>query len=374
MPTASVINSEVLEEARRQMQVCNACRYCEGYCSVFPAMEMRREFSDGDLTYLANLCHNCRGCYYACQFAPPHEFAINVPQIFASLRTETYAAYAWPGPLAGLFRRAGSLAALALASGLALVLVLAVLLQDPEVLYGAHAGPGAFYAVIPKGLMVGLASAAGLYVALALVIGFVRFLKAHRQGIDAGSVAGAVLDVLTMKNLSGGGPGCNFPGEEFSATRRWLHHLVMYGFFAAFAATSVAAFYDNFLGLEAPYAYLSLPVVLGTLGGIAMVIGCIGLMRQKIAEDPDPAHRSARGMEWGFIWLLLLTSLTGLALLAFRESAAMGILLAVHLGVVLALFVTLPYGKFVHGVYRFAALILYRAESGSAHSQRPREE
>ena len=79
-------------------------------------------------------------------------------------------------------------------------------------------------------------------------------------------------------------------------------------------------------------------------------------------------------MEWGFIWLLLLTSLTGLALLAFRESAAMGILLAVHLGVVLALFVTLPYGKFVHGVYRFAALILYRAESGSAHSQRPREE
>jgi len=29
---------------------------------------------------------------------------------------------------------------------------------------------------------------------------------------------------------------------------------------------------------------------------------------------------------------------------------------------VLALFITLPYGKFVHGVYRFAALILYRAE------------
>jgi citrate/tricarballylate utilization protein len=23
-------------EARRQMEICNACRYCEGYCAVFP--------------------------------------------------------------------------------------------------------------------------------------------------------------------------------------------------------------------------------------------------------------------------------------------------------------------------------------------------
>ena len=56
--------------ARRAMEVCNACRYCEGFCAVFPAMELRREFTHGDLTYLANLCHSCRGCYYACQYAP----------------------------------------------------------------------------------------------------------------------------------------------------------------------------------------------------------------------------------------------------------------------------------------------------------------
>jgi hypothetical protein len=35
----------------------------------------------------------------------------------------------------------------------------------------------------------------------------------------------------------------------------------------------------------------------------------------------------------------------------------MGTLLAVHLGVVLGLFLTLPYGKFVHAVYRVAALV-----------------
>ena len=39
-------------EVRRIMQICNACRYCEGFCAVFPAMERRRLFTDGDVSYL----------------------------------------------------------------------------------------------------------------------------------------------------------------------------------------------------------------------------------------------------------------------------------------------------------------------------------
>jgi citrate/tricarballylate utilization protein len=40
----------------------------------------------------------------------------------------------------------------------------------------------------------------------------------------------------------------------------------------------------------------------------------------------------------------------------------MGPLLALHLGAVMALFVTLPYGKFVHALYRFAALVRFHIE------------
>src|SRR5699024_5295265 len=73
-------------EAARQLQVCNACRYCEGFCAMFPAMTQRLMFEKADVHYLANLCHNCGACLHACQYAPPHEFAINVPQVMAQVR------------------------------------------------------------------------------------------------------------------------------------------------------------------------------------------------------------------------------------------------------------------------------------------------
>src|SRR5207247_11076330 len=70
-----------------------------------------------------------------------------------------------------------------------------------------------------------------------------------------------------------------------------------------------------------------------------------------------------RGLDVSFIVLLLLTSLTGLVLLVLRDRAAMPALLLVHLGLVLALFLMLPYGKFVHGMYRTAALVKYASET-----------
>src|SRR5689334_11596141 len=99
--------TEALAEADRVMTICNACRYCEGLCAVFPVMEMRRSFSGGDLNYLANLCHACGACYSDCQFSPPHEFNVNVPKAMAVVRAESYEAHAWPKALAPMFKRNG---------------------------------------------------------------------------------------------------------------------------------------------------------------------------------------------------------------------------------------------------------------------------
>ena len=355
---------EIYAEARRDMEICNACRYCEGFCAVFPAMELRRDFVDADLAYLANLCHNCRGCYYACQYAPPHEFGVNLPKILAELRTDTYADYAWPAPLAGLFRRNGTVVALATAAAVAAVLALTVSLIPSDRLYGQHKAAGSFYAIIPWSVMAGIATAAFVFALMALCIGGTRFWRATGGGpVRHGRpILRALHDALTLRNLGGGGHGCNDRDGSFSTTRRWFHHATFYGFMLCFAATCVATFYADVLGHAAPYPFLSAPVLLGCVGGILMLVGTGGFVWLKVTGDAGPVAPALMGPDFALLFLLGLAAASGLLLLAFRATAAMGMLLALHLGVILALFLLLPYSKFVHGVYRFLALLRHALE------------
>jgi citrate/tricarballylate utilization protein len=351
--------TDAIAEARRNLEVCNACRYCEGYCAVFPAMELRREFPATDLGYLANLCHGCRGCFYACQYAPPHEFGINLPKVFAEIRQESYVQYAWPQPMAKLFERNGTVVSVAAALITALVMIGTALFQSPDRLFGTHRGEGAFYAVIPHNVMVLLAGSTFIFALVAIAISIVRFWR--EAGGGAGPVGKplmqAVRDALTLKNLGGGGHGCNDTDGSFATSRRNLHHALFYGFLLCFASTNVATYYHYGLGLQAPYGYFSLPVILGTVGGIGMTVGASGLIWLKIVGDPEPVSRRLLGADYAMLVLLWMVAVTGLVLLAFRETAAMGTLLAIHLGFVLALFVALPYSRMVHGAYRFAALV-----------------
>jgi citrate/tricarballylate utilization protein len=362
-----VTGDALVAEGARLMQICNSCRYCEGYCAVFPAMERRLDFTKADINYLANLCHNCGECYYACQFAPPHEFAVNVPATFARVRRQSYAEYAWPAPLAGWFQRAGAFAALMTVVAFVVLFAIAITtFGDKGGLFNYTAGDGNFYALMPHGLMAGLFGAVGLFVAAAFVIGFGRFWRdvgeSPGEWAKPFALAGALHDALSLKYLSSEGAGCTYPGEEHSHARRIFHHFTFYGFMLCFAATVLGTIYHYAFGWVAPYGYTSLPVLLGTIGGVGLIVGPIGLLALKKRQDPDTKVDEQRGMDVAFIHLLIAVSVTGLALLFFRETRALGFLLVVHLATVLALFLTLPYGKFVHGLYRFAALAKYALE------------
>lgn len=348
-------------EVARQLQICNACRYCEGFCAVFPAMTRRLEFSVTDVHYLANLCHNCGACLHACQYAPPHEFAVNVPQAMAKVRGETYASYAWPKALGGLYKNNGLTVALAMAAGLALFLVLTMQITGGMV----HAPlAGNFYAIFPHNtlaLMFGLVFG---FAVLALTLGVRRFWREITPGKISGDAgAEAAGNVLKLKYLDGGhGMGCNNADDAFTLLRRRFHHFTFYGFMLCFAATSVATLYHYLLDLHAPYALTSLPVVLGVAGGIGLLVGPAGLLWLNLKRHPLHGDAAQKPMDRGFIALLFLSSLTGLLLLALRNTSVMGLLLAVHLGVVMALFLTLPYGKFAHGIFRSASLLKWSIE------------
>ena len=358
--------TKILTEADRLMTVCNSCRYCEGLCAVFPAMEMRRSFSDGDLNYLANLCHACGACYTDCQFSPPHEFDVNVPRTLAIARAESYAAYAWPRACAGLFEHNGVAISLSAALSVAVFIFGFAVFNDPKALHRVHTGPGAFYALMPHNAMAALFSAAFLYAIAALAMGARAFWRDIGEPVsmrsDVPSLWQAIRDTGNLRYLDGGGVGCFNEDERPTDRRKIYHHLTFYGFLLCFAATCVATLYHYLLAREAPYAWWDLPVVLGTLGGIGLLVGPAGLLAAKWQRDPALADAARTGMDTAFILMLLLTSATGMALLLLRDTAAMGPLLALHLGVVFALFITMPYGKFVHGIYRFVALVRYARE------------
>ncbi|MFM7003800.1 MAG: tricarballylate utilization 4Fe-4S protein TcuB, partial [Limnohabitans sp.] len=356
------------KEVARQLQICNGCRYCEGFCAVFPAMTRRLEFGKADIHYLANLCHNCGACLHACQYAQPHEFAINVPKAMATVRGQTYADYAWPPALGKLYQRNGLTLSLALAFSLTLFMLLA--LQSNGTLWGpvVQNGQQGFYAIFPHNLMVSLFAPVFLWAVLALGMGVSQFWKdvtpaTSGAPLSTPAAAEATHDALKLTYLGGGhGDGCNNEDDAFTLARKRFHHLTFYGFMLCFAATSVATLYHYALGWPAPYDFTSLPKILGTVGGIALTLGTLGLWRLNLARDPQHGDVNQRPMDRGFIALLFLISVTGLALMLSRTTAAMPSLLALHLGLVMALFLTLPYGKFAHGIFRTASLLRFSVE------------
>ncbi|QGU32513.1 tricarballylate utilization 4Fe-4S protein TcuB [Thermochromatium tepidum] len=358
--------AEIQAEARRVLGICNACGYCNGFCDLFEAARRRPALTEADLIHLANLCHACRNCYHACQYAPPHVFAVNVPHALARMRHQGYRDQVWPRAFAPLLDHPHATVIGVTLGAILLVLALALAFDPDPGWPRAAPGPGAFYHVLPWEVMVGIGLLPLGWSALALGIGWRRYWrlthpgsKATRDLVPPGDARlHALVDILKLRNLRGGGVGCNDRNAGFSPWRRWLHQVLLGGLALSLAATLSATLYHHGLGLQAPYPFWSAPVLLGTLGGSALLVATAGLAWIEWRADPAPLAPESRRLDCAFLWLLFVVASSGLALLVWRETPAMPLLLIVHLGAVLAFFLLLPYSKFVHSGYRAAALAL----------------
>lgn len=362
IPTVQLTDNE--EQVKQALQICNACRYCETFCAVFPAMTKRLEFNEADIHYLANLCHNCGACLHACQYAPPHEFGVNIPQAMAQVRLETYQKFAVPQSFGQLYQKAGITLVSALVVTFIFFLLAGSLMQGND-LFGLYEGN--FYAIFPHNFLAVLFGSVFGIAFILLGLGIRKFWNQTSEvvsgGVEQPDILQAAKNVLTLKYLDGGhGKGCNEEDDRYTLIRRRFHHFTMYGFLLCFLATTVATGYHYFLDLHAPYPIFSLPVMLGTLGGFGLVVGPLGLLYLNIKRDPKHGDAKQKPMDRGFIFLLLLISVTGLALLAFRDSTLMALLLISHLATVMTFFLTIPFGKFAHGFYRSAALLKFAVE------------
>ena len=344
---------DLIQEARRQAEICNACRYCEGYCSVFPALHRERAFADGDITQLANLCHNCRGCYYACQYTAPHEFAINLPAALAEARRDSWESFAWPQPVARKFLTHGG--AIALASVLAFALLFMAIK-----FVGSISGGEGFYAALSHNAMVAIFMPAFLFPLASIgfsLSAYWRFVGGSR--VHLSDVKSALKDAANMKNLAAGhGDGCNFEDEDrFTHARRYAHQAVMYGFLLCFASTSSGTVLHYVFDMPAPYPLFSLPKLLGIPGGTLLTLGCAWMAALKLRSDRAIGDAAAWSGDLGFIALLGFVGFSGILLYVLGSTFVMPLILALHLGAVLSFFLLTPFTKMAHGFYRLAAMI-----------------
>ncbi len=346
------MSADTIQEARRQIEICNACRYCEGYCAVFPAMTRQKAFADGDITQLANLCHNCRGCYYACQYTEPHEFALNLPKALAEVRQDSWQDFAWPPQFGKAFHTSGVTITVLIVLCFSLLFTLSRMVMP--------VGGEGFYATLSHSMMVAIFMPAFLLPLGSLAISLRRYWHHVNGGrLTMTAVKAAFVDAGRMKNLSGGhGEGCNFEDEDrFTKLRKIGHQLTMWGFLLCFAATSSGTILHYGFDIKAPYSLISLPKLFGVTGGIMLTLGTAKLAWLKTKADRNLGDTRVWGGEMASVLLLCAVAVTGLGLYAATGSPLIPALLAIHLGTVLAFFLLMPFSKMAHGFYRLTALI-----------------
>jgi len=337
-------------EAVRQLTVCNSCRYCEGYCNAFKALTRYRSFDQPTVSHLANLCHNCRGCYYACQYTEPHEFALNIPALLANVRASNWEQHIRPSSIARVMQTSlWPYALLVLLFVLLFTLVLGVEwgLSEP------------FYASISHTTLIAIFLPLFVLPWFSLIAGLRRYWHSTGgQALVKSDIRHALASAATLRQLSGGqGQGCNYEaGERYSSLRRWAHQATMYGFLLCFASTSVATLYHYVFGWVAPYAFLSLPKLFGVTGGLLLSAGTLGLLVLKMQSDRKLGSIERRVGEYAFVVLLFLVSTSGLVLYWSAGSSLASGSLILHLAFIAVFFVSMPYSKMVHGFFRLAAL------------------
>jgi citrate/tricarballylate utilization protein len=354
------------EDARFSLNICNACRYCENICPVFKAIELRRTFSDNSIIYLANLCHDCRGCYYACQYAPPHTFDINIPKIFGTLRLETYKNYKKSKFSKEIIEKPHIFSIAIFLISFLFYTISSIIYTGKLSLKGLFEQNTSFYSTLPENFLIItmlIPFAISLTIYIKNLIDYCDYIDIKKSDFfKLSNHIRSLKSVILLEFLDGGSFGCNYPDEEYSFSRRIYHQFVLYGFKITFISTLIAAFMSHILNISPPYSFTSLPVIFGTIGGVLMLLGLTGLLYLRTKMDRIPYNENINSMDINFIMILLMSVLTGFLVLLFRSTIFMPILFIIHLSTVITFFIMLPFSKLQHAVFRYASIYKYFSE------------
>jgi quinone-modifying oxidoreductase subunit QmoC len=360
---------------------CYQCATCTSVCELAPAdapfprrQVLWAQWGLGD-RLMADagpwLCHQCNDCSVRC----PRE--VNPGDLMAVIRAMVVEKLAFPsalGRLAGDVRRTWPL--LVFGPILFWVLLLGVTtgFGEVETHHGLQTGPvmGKFFydAWVPHSLIYVVNFAAVGFVCLALFVSGSKFWtmmgsQQQRSGSFVGALFGAVGDIALHRKFS----KCDHGVPK----RRWGHFMVMWGFVGAAVASGFAVV---FLYADTPpfswffalpfFEDIGYPVPithwnkwLANISALLLVAGGALLFVNRLNRG-DKLSGQTTAFDRFFLWLVLAVITTGVLTEVLRytvsEPTVGFVVYVVHLGVVLSLFLTLPYSKFAHIFYRTLAM------------------
>ena len=349
------------------LKKCYQCATCSVVCPIspdnkpFPRKEMIAA-SWGLKDKLVKsadpwLCHNCGDCSTRCpRKAKPAD-------VLAAVRAQAITEYSAPKPLAKALNNPMMLPILLLVPAV-YILIMGTLMGkifNFQFLNFSPEGTIVHAKMVSTWLVdVVMLSAAGFAVAV-FANGLKRFIndihqnalaegKTDQQTIDAGGFIQALIRAIpTILRHA------KFNECTENKARGTSHMLVLFAFIGLFIVTNIFFVAIYVFQNHGPYSQLNPVKWLANVSGVALIIGSILLIKQRM-DKPD--QKSAY-KDWLLLGLVLGLGVTGMGTQIARLAGWAAVSYTVyfiHLMLIWFTFAYLPFSKLAHLVYRTAAM------------------
>lgn len=349
------------------LKKCFQCATCSVACPIspdnkpFPRKEMiaaswglkDKLVGNGDIW----LCHNCGDCTSLCpRGAKPGD-------VLGAIRAMAIDEYAVPKALGKAVRDPKKLPLL-LAIPVAIFLVVGLLLKMVGVdwLNFAPTGDHLWQADYIGNYLVDIIMIPTFFAAAAVFgLGLKRFLAdIHANALADGKTDKTKIDPIGFGQALIKIVPTILTHQKFNECsdnkdRATSHMMVLFSFIGLFIVTQCFFAAEWVFHIEGPYSQINPIKWLGNIAGVALVVGSILLIKNRLAKT----DQTTSYWDWSLVGLVLLLGVTGMLTEMLRLGGLPGastIVYALHLILVWSLFAYTPFSKLAHIAYRTTAM------------------
>jgi quinone-modifying oxidoreductase subunit QmoC len=390
--SSSDFRDALFERGGANASKCYQCATCSSVCELAPAnapfprrqVLMAQWGLEDQLVADPGpwLCHQCNDCSVRC----PRE--VNPGDVMSAVRAMAVEKLAFPGFLGSMVGNVNKTWPLLVITPIVFWFALLIAITGLGEIDGHNtlepsALLGQFFwdSYVPHSLIYIVYFAATGWVALALFVQGSKFwkmlgTKQKRNGTLIGALVGVFVSIALHSKFA----SCDHGVPK----RRWGHFLLMWGFVGAAVTSGWAVvylygdtiFFSWFFKIF-PFEKPGYPVeithwvkLLGNASAIALVVGGLLLWINRRTTG-DKLVGSTNPFDRFFLWVVLAVIGTGVFTEVLRFVPGISPMIGfgvyiLHLGIVLCLFLTLPYSKFAHILYRTLAMAHERLTEKSA--------